>query len=163
MWLASIDDATYIYSVPENTINCSGTVTAIEFCYTHITNDGQREVFTLHTLTRQSDGRSRATDSFSVSFSTNKRCYNSQTSCDTKPLEQPDQFSLPASNFLLGVTTRTNPNLPGLFTNVNPELTTQSYLISGMPAVNSVKTFTGTLPQTVRLMWLHISKWLQYI
>ncbi len=155
-WQQSINGVTYIYDVNENTLNCRGTVTAVEFCYSGTTNDQQREVFTLHTIAKQNDGTITVTNSIPVRFSTSSQCYASSRCCDTMPLEQQDQFSLPESNFLLGMSTRANPNLPGLFTSLQSSYSTQSYLISGQPTINTV--LSGRVTQSLRLIWLHISK-----
>ena len=51
-WEPSVFGRTYIYSVDGNKLNCSGTVTAVEFCYTPSSDSELRKVFTLLVYTQ---------------------------------------------------------------------------------------------------------------
>lgn len=111
------------YPVPP-TLNCTGTVLAVDFCYSEYNRDHfdtEEHVFTLLTLNKNGF-------SFTVSdvipvhskpssgICTNYRFSSSNVRrycCDRFMLDSQDWFSLPAPNFAFGITTfpRTSRNL----------------------------------------------------
>ncbi len=161
-WQQSVPGVTYVYDVDESTLNCSGTVTAVEFCYVR-TSVSRRNVFDLLILTRQDSNSIRVTKSIPISFHpSSNQCDSSNPPecCDTMTLSDQDQFNIAASNFLIGmVNVVETPNLATPFPGLYSKFETSSYQLSvGRPTVNSVLTLTGAISQPLRLMWFHISK-----
>ena len=111
--LISSDTSTsvdYIFPVP-SALNCSGTVSAIRFCYTGDSIGTEQSVFTLLTL-QQNNLDFTITDVIPVrSTPTTEICTvgfllfvgTVQYCCDTLSLDMMDRFSLPAPNFAFGV------------------------------------------------------------
>ena len=101
----------YIFPIP-STLNCSGTVTAVEYCYRTGNNllGTQQLVFTLLTL-QQSGFDFTITDVIPISSTpTSDICTRpflslSQYCCDILSLDMLDSFLLPAENFAFGVVT----------------------------------------------------------
>ena len=107
----------YIYPIP-STLNCSGTVTAVEYCYRAVNSQLGREqlVFTLLTL-QQSGLEFTITDVIPISSTpTSDICTLTSTyleslfsppqyiiCCDTLSLNMMDRFLLSAENFAFGV------------------------------------------------------------
>ncbi len=107
-------DSVDIYPVP-STLNCSGTVSAVEHCYTGLRGNFaygiNYPVFTLLTL-EQNGLTFRITDRIIVrSTPISQRCTNSyaqfpnivQYCCDSFPLHVIDQFRLPSSSFAFAI------------------------------------------------------------
>lgn len=97
-----------IYSLP-SMLNCSGTVSALRFCY-YLSNTNQFgteiTVFTLLTLEQNNRTAFTVTNAIPVlSTPVDERCFSffGENCCDTFPLDTIDQFHLPASNFAFGL------------------------------------------------------------
>ncbi len=148
----------YIYSVNDDALNCSGTVTAVEYCYNTGSNS-HKTVFTLLILTHSND-RFIVDRNIQIRFVENQnQC--GDPCCEVRSLLDGDQFVLPARNFLIGVTIEDEgPNLLGFDSSSHPGLTApDSYLYLGAPEASSMPIDLGTMQsQALRLMWLHISK-----
>ena len=105
----------FIYPIP-STLNCSGTVTAVEYCYRAVNSQLGREqlVFTLLTL-QQSGLDFTITDVIPISSTpTSDICTRqslSQYCCDTLSLDMMNSFLLPTENFAFGVVTFTDVHL----------------------------------------------------
>ena len=105
----------YVYSIPTN-LSCTGTVTAVEFCYGIHNSDiypnskVPAEGFMVFTLSTWSPNGSSFTveDSIQVySNPINITCDGggNRVCCDTVALESADQFQLPADNVVaVGIT-----------------------------------------------------------
>ena len=117
----------YVYSIPSTQLNCTGTITVVEFCYKirndEIDNAPQNGylVFNLSTL-NQSGSFFTVNDSIPVNSRPSRvKCMGSGNNnmdnyycCDMMRLNGADQFQLPAENFAFGITTpspMTPPNL----------------------------------------------------
>ncbi len=159
-WQQSVVGTTYIYEVDPSTLTCSGTVTAVEFCYSRTTGS-DRDVFDLLILTRQDSNSIRVTKSIPIRFHpSSDQCDSSDSSkcCDVMTLTEQNQFNIPTSNFLIGMNVET-PNLAAPFVNLYSRFETTQYQLSvGRPTANSMLTLTGALTRPLRLMWFHISK-----
>ncbi len=167
-WEPSVVSVTYIYDVDESTLNCSGTVTAVEFCYARTSSrKNHRNVFDLLILTRQDSNSIRVTKSIPISFHpTSDQCDSSDSSkcCDIMTLTEQNQFNISISNFLIGMVNVDTLNLAAPFINLYPRYQTPSYQLSvGRPIVNSMLTLSGAISQPLRLMWFHICKQLKII
>ena len=114
----SSSGVTYIYPVSSTQVNCSGTVTALSYCYTARGQTRTEQLaFTFSTLEQTSSNNFRVTDRIEV-YTTprNEICTTSngrQFCCDMMPLDMTDYFILPAaSNFVFGITIpQTSPSL----------------------------------------------------
>ena len=111
--IPSAADVVYIFPVPM--VNCSGTVSAIRYCY--VTNMGltgmEEPVFTLITLEKASL-RLTIDKAISVQSTPSQEICSrlgtsslAQLCCDTFSLTETDQFFLPSQNFAFGIV-RTN-------------------------------------------------------
>ena len=106
-FLWSLSDVAYIYPVPP-TLNCSGTVSAVQFCYVLSGVLGtEREIFTLLTL-GQSGLNFVVSSVIPVSSTPTEQICTSalflgQFCCDVMLLNSMDQFDLPAANFAFGI------------------------------------------------------------
>ena len=160
-WEQSPAGITYIYDVDESTLNCSGTVTAVEFCYVR-TSAMRRNVFDLLILTQQDNNTARITKSIPICFHpSSDKCDSSNSSkcCDVMTLTEQDQFNISTSHFLIGMVNVAIPNLAAPYSNMYSRFQTPSYQLSvGQPTANSMFTLTGTITRPLRLMWFHISK-----
>ncbi len=164
-WELSVTGVTYVYDVDESTLNCRGTVTAVEFCYFRASTTW-RNVFDLLILTRQDSNSIRVTKSIPISFHpASDQCDSSDSfkCCDIMTLTEQDQFNISISNFLIGMIINVEtPNLAAPFANMYPRFQTPSYQLSvGRPSVNSMLTISNATTQPLRLMWFHISKQLK--
>ena len=108
-YASSIGGVAYIYSVPSTQVNCSGTVSAVEYCYRG--SDGQlgTELLAFTLLTLEQNGLNfRVTDGIEVrTIPHSQICAESfsniQYCCDTTSLNMADHFILPAPNFAFGI------------------------------------------------------------
>ena len=162
-WESSGVGSTYIYDVDENTLNCSGTVTAVEFCFFKPSRMSHKNVFDLLILTQQDNNTAQVNKSIPIRFHPPliNKC-NSNKCCDVMTLTEQDQFNISTSNFLIGMVNVETTNLAAPFANMYPRFQTTSYQLSvGRTSVNSMLTLTGAISQPLRLMWFHISKQLK--
>ncbi len=156
-WEKSMPNTTYIYHVNKRILNCNGTVTAVEFCYTTtstINSRGQRKVFTLLILNQSNGQYYNVTKSIPV-FS--YKC-NASRCCELMTLQDQDQFNLTKSDFYIGLSSESDHNLNGLHSSVYLAYRVKSYLLNRLPALNEITKLTGNDCRTPRLMWFHISK-----
>jgi hypothetical protein len=106
----------YIFPVSSESVNCSGRVSALRYCYRERANveftfDSELFVFTFLIL-EQSGSNFTVTNSIVVNSSPNgKICSMSQTvdtdlqsCCDTIFISEADKFFIPSSNFAFGIT-----------------------------------------------------------
>ena len=108
---SSVGGATYIYSVPLTQVNCSGTVSAVEYCYRG--SDGQlgTELLAFTLLTLEQNGLNfRVTDRIEIRTTPHSQICtgsisNIQYCCDITSLNMADHFILPVSNFSFGIIT----------------------------------------------------------
>lgn len=160
------------------TLNCSGTVTAMEFCYFRIVRDSviqygtEYQFITLLILVQNSSLTYTIRNRIDIySTPTPEICTDRQFEgvqddyrycCDSMVLNITDRFSLPALNFAFGIISPSELLQLGYLLLHNPEYRVEQYSndpVSGIPVVNN--TFTLTRPrtqQTLRLLKFVISK-----
>ncbi len=137
-------------------MNCSGTVTAVEFCFTSSPNSSANEVFTLQIY--EQTNHSIITRVKSVPINSTRRC-NTTKCCGIMRLQENDQFNLSQKDFYIGMVSGEFHNLPGLYSEEHPSLASKSYRVTALPTGSDVELIDKDLyNQTLRLMWLHISK-----
>ncbi len=155
-WEQTAPGVTYVYEADESILNCSGTVTAVEFCFVNSSAD-DRNLFDLLLLIRLDSNSIQVTKSIPISFHPPSVQCDSSKCCDVMTLTEQDQFNLPTSNFLIGMVIISSLVAP--FHNVYPRFETTSYQLSvGRPTANSVLTLSIATTRPLRLMWFHISK-----
>ena len=109
----------FVYSIPSSGLGCTGTVTAIEFCYRiprNIIDNAPAEGYLVFTLSRlrQKGSCFRVRDSIPVNSRPDTiKCSRNRYCCDIMTLHTADRFLLPAENFDFGITTP-SPSLPNL-------------------------------------------------
>ncbi len=92
---------TYIYPIPSAEVKCSGTVSALEYCYTRTSDSSTQLVFTLLIL-MQNNHEFTITDKIDVR-STPGSSICTFNHCDIAVLNMSNQFPLPRSNFTFGL------------------------------------------------------------
>ena len=106
----------YVYSIPSTELNCTGTITVVDYRIRNDSIDNAPKngylVFNLSTL-YQSGSFFTVNDSIPVNSMPNRmKCMGSGNNnmdnyycCDMMRLNGTDQFQLPAENFAFGITT----------------------------------------------------------
>lgn len=158
---------TFIYTLPPESAqqrNCTGPVTAIEYCYLATELDivfgSLIEIFDLHILTRVGESQFQIEQSISIqSIPTSGKCHLAPpfnvACCETTTLSGGDVFSLPPSEFVFGVTVALTQLL--IFADSAVEynvqhLEVQSALLSGSFAVSVLDSLTS---ESLILMRFH--------
>ena len=163
--------SSHIYPIP-STLNCSGTVTAVEYCYRAVNSQLGTEqlVFTLLTL-QQSGLDFNITDVIPISSTpTSDTCTQSlfsvQYCCDILSLDMLDSFLLPAENFAFGVQISSSVNLLGYNGGSFPQFIVEQFRYSqanfGAPAMGGRITLSESnrvSDRTLRLLQFLISKY----
>ena len=154
---------TYIYTVPSIEVSCSGTVSAIGYCYTGSSEQLETEqlVFTFLTL-KQNGLNFTVTDSIEVRARPRSQICSQLRGtlycCDATSLNMTDHFILPASNFAFGIAIP--PSSVRLLGFNNPSLQVAHYQEAQtvIPSVGSTFSVGNLVTQGLRLLRFHISK-----
>lgn len=129
-FLPSATALLYIYPLPSS-LNCSGTVSAVRYCYFDDNELGtERPIFTLLTLEQNGVFFNITYLTRVFSTPTAQICTGtsgSQYCCDSYTLRIMDQFHLPASNFAFGIIPASSVLLLGFNQVVNPEYVVEHY------------------------------------
>ena len=142
--ISSSPGATYIYPVNGSQLNCSGTVTGVEYCYRGSSSDYGTEisVFTLSMLMQDSTGQFTVTDITDIrSTPTSTICssFFNAYCCDITLLNPEDQFQLPSQNFAYALTIPSSGfNLLGWRASSYPQYVVRQYRSSVAPIVGGV-------------------------
>ena len=160
-----------VYLIP-STLNCSGTVTAVEFCYfgsdEGIVFGTNYSVFDLYILEQESLAFT-VTDLMNVhSTPSNETCtdqafdegFSIRYCCDKVPLSLPDQFRLPGTNSAFGAMRTAGTFSTLSYTPDNfPEFEVESYLVSSRTtlAVGDTLSVTDTIRRTNGLRFLQFT------
>ena len=162
----SVTSEDYIIPVP-SALNCSGTVSAIRYCYTGDSIGTEQSVFTLLTL-QQNNLDFNITDVIPVmSTPTNEICTERsyfwrkrQFCCDTLPLEMMDRFSLPVQFFAFGVIPTNNLLMYSIiFPSFRVEHYRYAHSVIGTPTTgNTIPLNTRGSDRALFLLQFFISK-----
>ena len=108
--MLAITDSTLIYIYPVSPVNCTGTVSAIHFCYQTNTQQFNTEQCFFTLLTMEQTGQNfTITDVIDVCNTPSEQvCANGRICCETVPLMVP--FNLPSSNFAFGISGNLSPD-----------------------------------------------------
>ena len=163
LYIPSSAGVTYIYPVPSTQVNCSGTVSAVEYCYGG--NSGQlgTELLAFTLLTLEQNGLNfRITDRIEVRTTPRSQICTgiiTQYCCDTTSLNMADHFPLPAPNFAFGIAIP--PSSVSLL-GFRSSLQVAHYQVSQTVIPNVGSTFSVSnqdqVTQGLRLLRLHMSK-----
>ena len=153
----------FIYSVPSTQVNCSGTVSAVEYCYRGSTGQLGTELLAFTLLTLEQNGldftitdrievrttpRSQICTGDRLLFPSNQYC------CDTTSLNMADHFILSASNFAFGITIPTSSvSLLGY-----QSLFQVAHYQAVIPSVGSTFSVSNQVTQGLRLLRFQLSE-----
>jgi len=166
-WQDSLVDVSYVYPINEIELNCTGLVTALEFCYTTTlspNNRSPRNHFQFLTLKKLMNTEFEVTRSIPVTSNpTSASCMGGHTPrrcCAIKEFSPQDQFNITSPNFAIGFGPRKDNkiNQQGLFADMYPTYTTSSHTYNMPLNLDSNYIFSNPGETTLRLAWLHIGK-----
>ncbi len=159
---------TYIYPIPSAEVNCSGIVSALEYCYTRTSDSSTQLVFTLLIL-MQNNHEFTITDKIDVRSTPGSSICTSSRCCDTAVLDMSKQFPLPRSNFAFGLSLPVSGLQllafnPGSF----PQFQASQYLANfvgrlDIGEVHPLSSSNIVTDHTLRLFQMHLSKLSSYI
>ena len=170
LYIPSSAGVTYIYPVPSTQVNCSGTVSAVEYCYRG--SDGQlgTELLAFTLLTLEQNGLNfRITDRIEIQTTPRSQIctgslFSIQYCCDAISLNMADHFPLPAPNFAFGIAIPTsNVSLLGF----RSSLQVAHYQVAHYQVAQTVIPSVGStfsvgnqdqVTRGLRLLRLHMSK-----
>ena len=154
---------TYIYSAPSTQVNCSGTVSAVEYCYRGSDRQlgNEQLAFTLLTL-EQNDRNFRITDRIEVRTTPHSQIctgsiFSIQYCCDATSLNMADHFPLPAPNFAFGIAI---PTLSVSLLGYQSLFQVAHYQVSQaiIPSVGSTFSVGNQVTQGLRLLRFQLSE-----
>ncbi len=159
---------TYIYPIPSAEVKCSGTVSALEYCYTRTSDVSTQLVFTLLIL-MQNNHESTITDKIDVRSTTGSLICTFNHCCDIAVLNMSNQFPLPRSNFTFGLSLPVS-GLKLLAFNPwwYPQYQASQYQanLNGRLDIGQVHSLSASnivTDHTLRLFQMHLSKLSSYI
>ena len=163
----------YIYPVSSTQVNCSGTVSAVEYCYTVGREQLGTEQLAFTLLTLEKNGLDLEEVRKEIEVQTTPQSEicplsgprNHYYCCDITPLDITDQLPLPHTDFDFGIIIPdSNVNLLGYNPLFNRALQVENYQIrtSSIPATGfntiSLTNTRKTTDQTLRLLRFHIGE-----
>ena len=165
-WQSSTVEKTYVYPINSNQLNCTGLVTALEFCYTTATglNDNSaRDVFNFLLLNRQTGNVSEVVKSILVRANPSQAtCMssNSRRCCEVMEFNPQDQFNITSPNLAIGFGPRrvSQINHQGLFAGIYPMYSGFCHLTSLSLSPGSTTNLNVLVEQSLRLAWLHVGE-----
>ena len=165
-YISSSAGTAYIYPVPSTQVNCSGTVSAVEYCYRGSTGQLGTELLAFTLLTLEQNGRNfRVTDRIDIRTTPHSQICtgyqfilpNYQYCCDTTSLNMADRFILPASNFAFGIAIPTSSvSLLGYRSSLQVAHYQEAQTV--IPNVGSTFSVGNQVTQGLRVLQFHMSK-----
>ena len=160
---SSVGGTTYIYPVPLTQVNCSGTVSAVEYCYRGSTGQLGTELLAFTLLTLEQNGLNfTITDRIEIRTTPHSQICtggiaNIQFCCDTTSLNMADHFILPASNFAFGIAIPpSSVSLLGFRSSLQVAHYQEAQTV--IPSVGSTFSVSNPVTQGLRLLQFHMSK-----
>ena len=165
-WQTSPVGITYVYRINSNELNCTGLVTALEFCYTTTiapSDNSAREAFNFLLLNRQTSNRFEVVKSILVRATPSQaNCMNSnpRRCCEVMEFNPQDQFNITSPNLAIGFGPQrvSQINHQGLLSDLYPMYTTSTHLTSAPLNSGSTTDLNAPVDRSLRLAWLHISE-----
>ena len=159
LWQDSTVGATYIYPINSNELNCTGLVTALEFCYTTL-DLFPSNLFNFKILSRELNNVFNVMKSIRIRANPSlRRCAFSRC-CEIMEFDIQDQFNITSSTDLaiaFGPRQGLIKNHQGLFANSYP-MYTGFYHVANVPLdTGSSADLNAPVEVSLRLAWLHIS------
>ena len=165
-WQSSTVGTTYVYPINSSQLNCTGLVTALEFCYTTTlpsNNRGTRDALNFILLNRQTGNSFEETKTVLVTatpFAASCMSSNPRQCCEVMQFNPQDQFDITSSSNLA---IAFGPQIDGRFStqgfipNQHPMYDATSYITSVAITPGS-RDFNAPIQQPLRLAWLHIGE-----
>ena len=160
MWQDSTVGATYVYPINSNELNCSGLVTALEFCYTTL-DFFDRNFFNFQILSRDLNNvfnvmksiLIRANPSTSTCNTFTRRC------CEIMEFDIQDQFNITSPDLAIAFGPRQHitKNHEGLVASLYPMYTDFFHIADVSLDIGSSADLNAPVLVSLRLAWLHIS------
>jgi len=166
-WQDSAYGVSYVYPINENKLNCTGLVTALEFCYTTAippNNPNSTNAFQFLTLTRKHNNTFEVTKSIQVTATPSEaRCVNTthiHQCCEIMKFHLQDQFTIATNNLAIGfVPQNSTIKLQGWHASLYLNYTASSYkLVSSRVLGNNITELGDQGNNSLRIFWLHIGK-----
>lgn len=155
--MPSLPDTAYIYSVPSS-VNCSGMVSALGYCYRIATLGSEQLILTLLTL-EQKGLNFVITNAIRVlNTPTDQICseaFDLQYCCDSYALQEVDRFRLPASNFTFAIVPSSSATLLRFNDAVYPQYQVEHYQqnTAGLETGDSILVSVGSTSNTALLLF----------
>lgn len=154
-----------IFPVPPM-LNCSGTVSEIEYCYNAIGFPTGLVVFTLSILEKKNEETFLVTNTVSIQSSNNCPTTGGfsqfQFCCGTLTLHSSDQFHLPTENFAFGIVTLSSSRTLAAFpSTVSPQYLVEHYTVSvtEVPVMgDTLRVGSTETNKTLRLLQFSMSE-----
>ena len=165
-WQSSPAGITYVYPINSNQLNCTGLVTALEFCYTTTlpsNNRGTRNAFNFLLLNRQTGNSFEETKTVLVTatpFAASCMSSNPRQCCEVMQFNPQDQFNITSSsNLAIAIGPQIDGGFftQGFFPNQHPMYDATSYITS-VAITSGSRDFNAPIQQPLRLAWLHIGE-----
>ena len=165
-WQSSSVGVSYIYPINSIDLNCTGLVTALEFCYTttaSIDDTSSRNAFNFILLNGPIRNRFEVTKTIQIlatSFEATCRIANPLRCCEIMEFNLQDQFNITSPDLAIGFDTRQDSNInhQGLHTSSYPMYSGLSYAASSSLSLGSTVSSRHPIEQSLRLAWLHIGE-----
>ena len=162
-WEPSIPGASYIYPVNSSQINCSGTITDVEYCYTGLSSDyGSNQLVFYLVLLKQNNSRLNVLDYLPVySIPDAMKCrlgHSPVRCCDIMTLPSGNTLQFPIQDIAIGITipAQSSVMLQG-FHSTTVKYSVPYYLISLRP-MDGQLLHSSILVGSPRLVWFHIGE-----
>ena len=165
-WQPSTGGTTYVYPINSNQLNCTGLVTALEFCYTTTIapiDNSARDAFNFLLLNRQTGNRFEVVKSILVRATPSQAtCMNSnpRQCCEIMAFNDQNQFSIHSSNLAIGFSPQRDSHIhhQGLFTGLYLLYTASTHITSVSLNSETTANLKAPVDRSLRLAWLHISE-----
>ena len=163
-YISSSAGTAYIYPVPSTQVNCSGTVSAVEYCYRGNTGQLGTELLAFTLLTLEQNGSNfRVTDRIDIRTTPHSQICTrfllttTQYCCDITSLNMADRFILPAPNFAFDIAIPpSSVSLLGFRSSLQVAHYQEAQTV--IPSVGSTFSVGNTVIQGLRLLRFHMSK-----
>ena len=163
-WEPSPVGVTYIYPINSNELNCTGLVTALEFCYTTTlspNNPTSRKFFNFQMLNMKIGNVFEVKKTIPVAATPTANCTNSnqRRCCEIMQFDTQDQFNITSPNLAFAIVPQKGNNkviLQGLYEDMYPMYSGLFYEYSN-PLMDTT-TLDSPVNQSLRLAWLHVGE-----
>ena len=163
-WQDSTPEVAYVYSINSDELNCTGIVTALEFCYTSTIRDpSQRSAFLFLLFNRTSENMFEVLKSIQITATpSSATCMPSDPDrcCEVQEFKVQEQFSLSSPNLAIGFGPRQDSTIlqQGFPDGQHPMYTAFSHTTTTSLDLGKTYDLGKSSNQSLRLAWMHIGK-----